>query len=133
MATRAIHVDGDTGLTELIGRLTDDSKRLVSDEVRLAKLEMASSIHRAQRGALWIAVAIGVGTIALVAFTILLTVLFGRLTGELWIGAFITGALELMIGGWMVYHGVHVLGHTSYTLDSTRGEIKDTVAWAHRV
>ena len=35
-----VQVDPDAGIPDLIHRLTDDSKRLMSDEVRLAKLEV---------------------------------------------------------------------------------------------
>ena len=53
-------IDPDTGIPDLIRRLTDDSKRLVSDEVRLAKLEARDSLHRAARGGIWLALALGV-------------------------------------------------------------------------
>ena len=53
--------DPDTGIPDLIRRLTDDSKRLVTDEVQLAKLESKETLHRVSRGALWMALAFGAG------------------------------------------------------------------------
>ena len=62
-------IDPDAGIPDLFRRLTDDSKRLVSDEVRLAKLEISESVHAGARGALWLALAFGVGVVGMVGFT----------------------------------------------------------------
>jgi Putative Actinobacterial Holin-X, holin superfamily III len=129
VATDAVHVDPDTKITDLIGRLTDDSKRLLNDEVRLAKLETSESIHIASRGALWLALAFGIGIVAMVAFTILLTTLIGRLIGEMWAGALIAGALELGVGFWLLKRGTNTLAHNSYTLGESREELRRTAAW----
>ena len=129
MATHAVHVDPDTKITDLIGRLTDDSKRLLNDEVRLAKLETSESVHTASRGALWLALAFGVGVVAMVAFTILLTTLIGWLIGRMWAGALITGALELGVGFWLLRRGTNTLAHNSYTLGESREELRRTAAW----
>ena len=129
MATHAVHVDPDVGIPDLIGRLTDDSKRLLADEVRLAKLETSQSIHIASRGALWLALAFGIGIVAMVAFTILLTTLIGRLIGVMWAGALITGALELGVGFWLIKRGTNTLAHNSYTLGESREELRRTAAW----
>src|SRR4051812_38854996 len=47
MGAQRIPVDPDTGIPDLIHRLGDDSKRLMTDEVRLAKLETKDSLTRA--------------------------------------------------------------------------------------
>lgn len=123
-------VEPDTGLGDLFGRLTDDSKRLLRDEVRLAKMEVTDSLKTGARGLVWLAVAFGVGTIAMVALTILLTTAIARIPGlDFWAGALITGILELGIGLWLVTRGIKKLGEPPYTLDATRGEIKETAAW----
>jgi Mn-dependent DtxR family transcriptional regulator len=54
-----VRIEPDVGIPDLIRRLTDDSKRLASDEVQLAKLELSESIHSVSRGTLWLAVAFG--------------------------------------------------------------------------
>ena len=54
MTARPIVTDPDTGIPDLIRRLTDDSKRLVTDEVQLAKLEAKESLHHAARGGMWL-------------------------------------------------------------------------------
>jgi hypothetical protein len=126
---QAVHIDPDTKVTDLIGRLTDDSKRLLNDEVRLAKLETTESVHVASRGALWLALAFGTGIVAMVAFTILLTTLIGRLIGLMWAGALITGALELGVGFFLIKRGTNTLAHNSYTLGESRAELRRTAEW----
>jgi hypothetical protein len=124
------HVDPDVGLGDLVGRLTDDSKRLLRDEVRLAKMEVTDSLKTGSRGLLWLAIAFGVGTIAMVALTILLTTAIARIPGlDVWSGALITGVLELAVGLWLIFDGVKRLGKPPYTLEATRSELKDTAAW----
>jgi hypothetical protein len=126
----APHIDPDAGIPDLIRRLTDDSKRLMSDEVRLAKLEMTDSLHAGARGALWLSLAFGVGVVGLVAFTIFLATLIGRLAnGHMWVGALVVGILELVAAGVLVKKGIGNFGKPSYTLEETRESLKDTSAW----
>jgi hypothetical protein len=116
------------GIPELVGRLTDDSRRLVNDEARLAKLELGDAIHLASRGGLRLALGFGLGIIALVGLTVLLTVLIGNdLIGKAWAGALITGGIEIAIGAWLVWHGSRMFGRTDFTLGGARTELRTTV------
>ncbi|MEO8561953.1 MAG: phage holin family protein [bacterium] len=131
MTARPIVSDPETGIPDLIRRLTEDSKRLVTDEVHLAKIEAKESVHRASRGALWMALAFGVSIIMLVAFTVFVATLIGRiLNGHMWAGAIITGVLELTLGAWLLKRGLSTYAAPSYTLEETRHDIKDTAHWA---
>jgi len=124
-------IDPDVGIPDLIRSLTDDSKRLVSDEVRLAKLEAKDSLHRAARGGIWLALALGVTIVMFVALTVFLVTLIGRLgNGHMWIGAMITGILELAVGGWLLKRGLTSYAEPSYTLVETRDSLTDTAHWA---
>ena len=78
MAQR-VPLDFDPGFAPLIKQLTDDSKRLLSDEVRLAKLETIENLHTAGKAGLWLGAALGVTIVALVAATLLLATSIGRL------------------------------------------------------
>jgi hypothetical protein len=125
-------VDPDTGIPDLIRRLTDDSKRLVSDEVQLAKLEARDSLHRAARGGIWLALALGVSIVMFVALTVFLTTLIGRLgNGHMWIGAMVTGIIELAAGGMLLKRGLSTYAKPSYTLAETRGTLSETAHWAN--
>ena len=131
MAIERIPTDPDAGIPDLIRQLGDDSKRLVADEVRLAKLEMKESVQRAGTGAVQLAVAFGVGVVMLVALTIFLATLIGRLAaGHMWVGALVTGIIELGLAVVLLRRGMGVLREPSYTLEETRAALKDTAVWA---
>jgi uncharacterized membrane protein YqjE len=131
VTARPIVSDPDTGIPDLIRRLSDDSKRLVTDEVQLAKLETKESLHRATRGVLWMALAFGAAVVMLVAVTLLLTTLLGRLNNDhMWFGALVTGIVELALGAWLVKKGLTTYAAPSYTLAQTRESLKDTAHWS---
>jgi hypothetical protein len=129
--THRVPADPDAGIPDLIRNLADDSKRLVGDEMRLAKLEMTDSLHRAGKGGMWLGLAFGVGFVALVAFTVLLSALVGRVANEnYWVGAIVTGVLELGIAAMLFKKGIGHVKEPSYTLAETRREAGKTVRWA---
>jgi uncharacterized membrane protein YqjE len=131
VTARPIISDPDTGIPDLIRRLTDDSKRLVTDEVSLAKIEARESVRRATKGALWMALALAVSVVMLVALTVFVTTLIGRVAnGHMWVGALITGVVELAIGFWLLKRGLATYAEPSYTLEQTRHALKDTAHWA---
>ena len=131
MAIDQIPTDPDAGIPDLFRQLGDDSKRLVADEVRLAKLEMKESVQRAGRGAVQLAVAFGIGVVMLVAVTLSLATLIGRLAaGHMWVGALVTGLLELAAAAVLLRRGMGVLRKPSYSLEETRSAVKHTAAWA---
>ena len=123
-------IDPDAGIPDLVRQLGDDSKRLVSDEVRLAKLEMKESLRRAGQGAVRLAVAFGVGIVMLVALTVFLATLIGRLAaGHMWVGALVTGLLELAVAAVLLKKGMAAFSEPSYSLEDTRGSVGETVRW----
>jgi hypothetical protein len=130
MAAAPVGRDPDLGIPDLIRRLTQDSKRLVADEVRLAKIDATDSLHRAARGVLWMALAFGVGVIVFVALTLFLTTLIGRLAnGHMWIGALMTGLFEIALGTWLVKRGISAMVAPSYSLEASRNALADTASW----
>jgi hypothetical protein len=125
-----ITADPDAGIPDLIRNLADDSKRLVGDEVRLAKLEMSENVKRAGKGGMWLGMAFGIGFVALTAFTVLLAALIGRIANEnYWVGAIITGVVELAVAIVLFKKGAAELGEPSYSLEMTRHEANKTARW----
>ena len=123
-------IDPDAGIPDLIRRLTDDSKRLVADEVRLAKLELGENIHAGARGALWLSLAFGIGVVGLVALTIFVATLIGRaVNGHMWLGAIVVGVLELIAAAVLIRKGLTSFRSPSYSLEETRESLKDTTSW----
>ena len=122
--------DPETGIPDLIRRLSDDSKRLVSDEVRLAKIEASESIHRATRGIIWLALALGVSILMLAALTIFLTTLIGRAAnGHMWVGALVTAVVDIALGVYLVKRGLAAITGPSYSLEVSRLALADTANW----
>ncbi|HJQ21964.1 MAG TPA: phage holin family protein [Gemmatimonadaceae bacterium] len=118
-------IDPDKGLPDLVKQLTDDSKRLMSDEVRLAKLETAESIRGAGTGAMWLGLAFGIGVVALVAFTLFFATLFGRIAnGHYWVGALLVAVIEIAGGLWFLKRGLALLAAAPYSLPDTRAGLK---------
>jgi Putative Actinobacterial Holin-X, holin superfamily III len=131
VAIDQVPTDPDAGIPDLIRQLGDDSKRLVANEVRLAKLEMKESMQRAGRGAVQLAVAFGIGVVMLVALTIFLVTLIGRIAaGHMWVGALVTGLIELAVAMVLLRRGMGVLREPSYSFEETRAALKDTAVWA---
>ena len=131
MSAQPIMADPDTGIPDLIRRLSGDSKRLVSDEVRLARIEAKDSLHRATRGVLWVTLAFGTAVVMFVALTIFLVTLIGRaVNGHMWIGALVTGVFELALGAYLIKRGLLVIAEPSYSLEASRLALADTANWA---
>lgn len=125
-----MHIDPEVGIPDLIRRLGDDSKRLVEDEVQLAKLELKENARRAGRGAVWLAMAFGLGVVALIAFTIFLSTLIGRaVNGHMWVGAIVTGIIELAVAIVLLKRGITALKEPPYDLHDTRQSVKATARW----
>ena len=127
MGVQRMPVDPNAGIPDLISRLGDDSKRLMRDEVQLAKLELRDSMKRTTHGAMWLGVAFGIGVVALVALTLLATTLIGRLAaGHMWVGALVTGIVELIVSVVLIKRGVATLGAPSYSLEQTRKAVTNS-------
>ena len=133
MASNRIQVEPDVGIPDLIKQLGEDSKRLVQDEVTLAKLELNESVRRAGKGAMWLGIAFGVGVVMLVALTLFLTTVIGAAVNHhYWVGALVTGIIELAAAIILIKRGSTELRTPSYSLEETRAEAKNTARWIAR-
>ncbi|MBA3559068.1 MAG: phage holin family protein [Gemmatimonadaceae bacterium] len=133
MVERRVEIDPDATIGGLVGQLKTDSARLLRNEFKLAKVEMGENIKAGAWGVLWLAVAFGVGVIALVALTIALAAGIGRLAnGNMWVGAISAGVIEIGLGGWLVYLGMKTFAEPSYTLEESRKELVSTKGWIER-
>ena len=114
-------VDPDAGIPDLVRRLSDDSKRLLGDELRLARLELKDNVKRGAKGALLLGIAFGVAAVAAVLLTLFMVTAIGRLAGgHMWIGALVTGVLEVGVGALLIKRGAATLGAPSYSFEQTR-------------
>lgn len=130
-ASTRVPIDPDVAIPELVKSLADDGKRLLADEVRLAKLETKESVKEASRGVVWLALSFGVGVVMLVGLTLMLATLIGDLaSGHMWVGALVTGVLELAVAAWLVKKGIGAFATDAYSLPETRETAKDLATWA---
>lgn len=126
----AQHADPDAGIPDLVRRLTDDSRQLLGDEVRLAKLEIGESLKSGAHGTLWMSVAFGVGVVAMIAMTVSMVAAIGAIAGgHAWIGAIATGIIELAAAVWLIRKGLRRFREPSYTFQSSRQALQDTASW----
>ncbi|HSJ66011.1 MAG TPA: phage holin family protein [Gemmatimonadaceae bacterium] len=136
MAHRDVRIDPDATIGDLVSRLGDDGKRLLGDEVQLAKLEIGENLRTASRGMVWLGVALALAFVGLTALTVGLSAVIGRvLTDALWLGTLLTGVLWLVLGGVLVKSGIGAVSGTSYSLPQTRRELaltRDAIAHADR-
>ena len=124
-------IDPDSGIPDLIRRLTEDSRRLASDEVRLAKLELHDSVRTGVRGVVWMALALAISVVAAVALTVLLIAAVSAIAGHnYWAGALIVGAVELLAGWLFLRRGIAAAKEPSLTFEVSRAALKDTATWA---
>lgn len=118
-------VDPDAGIPDLVRRLGDDSKRLMKDELQLVKLEMHDNVRDGGKGAVYLAVSFGIGVLAAVALTLCLATIIGRLAGgHMWVGAMVTGVVELAVGALLVKRGMSAFAEPSYSFEQTRTALK---------
>lgn len=123
--------DTDPGIPDLIRRLADDSKRLVADEVNLAKIEAKESIARATRGSMWLGLALCVSVVMMAALTIFLATFIGRaVNGHMWVGAIASGVVEIGLGIYLIKRAAAAITEPSYSLEVSRLALADTANWA---
>lgn len=131
MPHREVRIEPNATIGDLVSRLGDDGKRLLEDEVHLAKLEVGENLRVASRGFIWLGVALALSFVTLTALTVGLSAILGQLFAALWLGTLLTAVLWLAIGGVLVKTGVGRLSSPGYTLPQTRRELaltRDAIA-----
>jgi len=119
-------VTPETTVPELIRQLGGDSKQLLTDEVRLAKLEMHEAAHEAGAAAMLIAVAFGAGVVAAIAVTLFVATLIGHIvSSHMWLGALVAGIIDLGAGALLIKRGLWAFAEPSRALDEFRAVQRD--------
>ena len=114
----------DTTIPDLVRQLGTDSKQLLSDEVRLAQLEMHEAAHDAARATVLLAIAFGGVVVMSVALTVFVATLVGRVAnGHMWIGSFAAALVDFALGALLVKQGIVAFGEPARALSELRAEI----------
>lgn len=116
-------VTPETTIPDLVRQLGGDSKQLMNDEVRLARLELREAAHQAGAASIWLAVAFAAALVAAVAVTMVIATLIGRIAGgHMWLGALVAAVVDLVAGALLVKRGVRAFAEPSAALDELRGQ-----------
>ncbi|WP_290514986.1 phage holin family protein [Aeromicrobium sp.] len=115
----------DPSLGQLVGQLSDQTSRLVRDEVKLAKTELQSSVKHAGVG---VGLFGGAGLFALLGLITLIgaAVAALSLTLEVWLSALIVGVVLFVIAGIVALIGkkqVGEIGPPERTIDNVKKDI----------
>ncbi len=94
-------------------------------------MEAKDGLKRVTKGTLWMSLAFGAGVVMVMSLTVFLVTLIGRTAdGHMWVGALVTGALELALGAFLVSKGLTSLAEPAYSLEASRASLADTKHWA---
>lgn len=130
-AHNRVPIDPNAAIPDLVRSLADDSKRLLKDEIQLAKLESQESLKKTSKGVMWLALAFGVSVVMLVAATLMLVTLVGEIANDnFWVGALVTGLVELALAAWLIRKGIGAFRTDAYSLPETRAAAKEVAQWA---
>ena len=136
MTHRDVRVEPNATIGNLITRLGDDGKRLLEDEVHLAKLEIGENLRLGARGMVWLGIALALTFVMLTALTVGLSAAIGRMFADaLWLGTLLTAVLWLAAGGVLMKTGIAKLTSPAYSLPETRRELaltRDAIAKGDR-
>lgn len=121
----------ELSLGELFSRLTQDTSRLIRQEVRLATQEMTDKATGIGKNMGMLAAG---GAVVYAGFLFLLGALTYGLSSAfglpIWLSFLIVGALAAIVGYFLVQRGINALKHTQFTPQQTVDTIKEDVAWA---
>ncbi|HEX6542748.1 MAG TPA: phage holin family protein [Ktedonobacterales bacterium] len=121
----------ELSLGELFSRLTQDTSRLIRQEVRLATQEMTDKATSIGKNMGMLAAG---GAVVYAGFLFLLGALTYGLSSAfglpIWLSFLIVGALAAIVGYFLVQRGINALKHTQFTPQQTVDTIKEDVAWA---
>ena len=114
----------------LVAALFPDVKRLLSQEIRLAKHEMQQELGKAKSAAVSIGIAVPLAAIGGLLLIVMLVPLLQALAGlPLWVSYAIVGGLVTIGGVMLVFKGKRTAGDIHITLPQTGHTLKETVAW----
>ncbi len=126
-----VSVEREPSVSALVRRLADDMKRLVHDEIALAKVEgrqMAATLLPQGAKVVTAAGLAFSGWLALIAFAVIgLGVLLG---GLYWLSALIVGVLCAAAGGLLLQGALHRIARLRLTLHETGSAVRESVGWA---
>lgn len=136
MPEPTVKEDGSTGdssrsVGALLGRLAEDGRALLQQEIELAKIEVQDTALRLARSSAFIAggvLFLGLGLVVLLVFAVLA---LGRiLGGEYWLSSLIIGVLFAGLGAVLMAIGKRGARRDELKPTKTIASARETTEWA---
>src|SRR5690606_22594791 len=122
----------EPSLTPLFRRLGDDLRRLVRQEIDLARTELRANAQALSRNALLLCAGLAVGLLGLVVLFAFLLVGLGALLGNYWLSALLLGGLFFVVGAGIVLRSRLALRRTGGMPALARRSLEEDAAWLRR-
>jgi uncharacterized membrane protein YqjE len=126
---RRDHGESDPSLPTLFRRLTDDARRLVHQEIDLARTELEASLVAITRNALLLALGVATGLLGLVVLLAFLVVGLGALLGNYWLSALLIGGALLVVGLGIVLRSRTALRRSHVAPVLVKQTLQEDTAW----
>ncbi|HZS59258.1 MAG TPA: phage holin family protein [Gemmatimonadaceae bacterium] len=121
----------EPSVNTLVRRLADDMKRLVHDEVALAKVELRHAGAALAPQGVKLGMAVGLafgGSLTLIAFLVI--GLGELLSGNYWLSALIVGVICTAAGGLLVQSAAHRIARIQLVPRETTSAVRESATWA---
>ena len=117
-------------LSELLRELAADGRRLVRDEIGLAKLELGQSARAAAAVGALVGAGVVIGAFGAACLVAALVIGIGGLVGSYWASALGVGVLLSVVGGLALVIGLERVRSTRIAPEKTIETLRDDVDWA---
>lgn len=116
------------GVASMVGGIVEDAQKLVRQEIALAQREVAQAWDKGKTAAALLASALAVFIVGGALLGIMLAkLLYLFLPNHEWACFGIVGGLVALLGGALIYHGVHRINEVRVSLPQTAESLREDV------
>jgi Putative Actinobacterial Holin-X, holin superfamily III len=120
--------DAQPGVASLVGGILEDTQKLFRQEIALAQREVAQAWDKGKTATALLASALVVFTVGGVLLGIMLAkLLYQLLPNHEWACYGIVGGLVALLGGALIYHGLHRINEVHMSLPQTTEMLREDV------
>lgn len=120
-------VEDERSIGDLFTELTNESSKLIRQEVALAQAEITQKATKAGINIAYLAVGGLIGFIALQAVLAAAIIGIGTLIGNYWLSALIVGIVVAIVAYFLISSALESLKHLQITPEKTKESVKEDV------
>jgi membrane protein len=124
--------DPSRSLADLFRELGAESRRLLKQELELARAELKRALGQLSAGAKQVGIGSAVALVGVLTLTAFLIVGLGALLANYWLAALIVSLVLLGVGGFLIYGGISKLTAAELAPRETMDSLRATGEWAGR-